>query len=140
MARILAIDYGEKSVGLAVSDELQLSARPLRTLRRRRGGYEEMLDEIARICDEMGVGTVIVGLPLNMDGTRGAAANRALRFISDLGRRAALPILPVDERLSSREADSILREEGYDPERRRQLSDETAALVILRDYLSAQQR
>jgi len=136
MSRILAIDYGEKAVGLAVSDELRLTARPLTTIRRRRGGYIQMIDEIARTVDQYEVETVVVGMPLNMDGTRGPAATRTLRFIADLGRRIEKPVLQVDERLTSQEADLILREQGHDLRRRRRLSDETAAMVILQDFLS----
>ncbi len=137
MARILAIDYGSKSVGIAISDELQLTARPLTTLRRKRGEYEQLLDEIKNLIELHEVETVVVGLPLNMDGTRGPAAARALRFMADLKRHGLeQPVHPVDERLSSREADRILREQGAGQRRRRQLSDETAAVIILEDYMS----
>lgn len=136
MSRVLAIDYGEKSVGIAISDELQLTSRPLTTLRRRRGEYQQLLDDIQNLIDQHEIETILVGLPLNMDGSRGPAASRTMRFIADLKRQISQPVLPVDERLTSHEADRILRQQGANQRQRRKLSDETAAMIILQDYLS----
>jgi putative Holliday junction resolvase len=133
--RVMAIDYGAKSIGVAVSDELQLTARPLTTIRRERKKYSQVIDLICALAGEHEIGALVVGLPLNMDGTRGGAAERVDRVVADLQNRLSIPIVTVDERLTSVEADRIMREMGMNERRRRSRSDEYAAVVILRDYL-----
>ena len=138
--RLMALDYGEKAIGVAISDELQLTVRPLTTIRREKRGYAQVIERIRGLVAENGVVTLVVGLPLNMDGTRGAAAGRVESFISDLRRAVSIPIVTVDERLTSHEADRILREMGVGLRERRARSDEYAASVILRDYIDEQKR
>jgi putative Holliday junction resolvase len=130
--RILAVDYGRRRIGLAVSDELNLTARPLGTLARtnRRNDWRR-LRELAR---QHGAGRIVVGLPLNLDGTRGPMADEAARFAERLGKELGLPVELTDERLSSWEAEETLRataSRGRRPAR----ADDVAAAVILRDYL-----
>ncbi|MEW6731391.1 MAG: Holliday junction resolvase RuvX [Acidobacteriota bacterium] len=131
--RILAIDYGERRLGLAISDELQMTARPLKTLARL--PKEQALIQIAQIVCENGVGSVVVGLPLRLDGTHGDAAARVEKFIALLGERLSCPVLAWDERLSSYEAEERMRAAGLNTAARRARIDEFAALVILEDYL-----
>jgi putative Holliday junction resolvase len=138
--RLMAIDYGERSVGVAISDELQLPVRPLATIRREKLRYAGLIDRIRALVAENGVATLVVGLPLNMDGTRGAAVERVENFISDLRRSVSIPIVTVDERLTSHEADQILREMGVSLRERRARSDEYAASLILQDYIDGQRR
>ncbi|MCI0390471.1 MAG: Holliday junction resolvase RuvX [Acidobacteria bacterium] len=138
--RLMAIDYGERNVGVAISDELQLTVRPLATIRREKRGYAQVIERIRALVAENEVATLVVGLPLNMDGTRGAAVERVESFISDLRRSLSIPIVPVDERLTSHEADQILREMGVGLRERRARSDEYAASVILQDYIDGQRR
>jgi len=138
--RLMALDYGEKAIGVAISDELQLTVRPLTTIRREKRGYAQVIERIRGLVAENGIVTLVVGLPLNMDGTRGAAAGRVESFISDLRRAVSIPIVTVDERLTSHEADRILREMGVGIRERRARSDEYAASVILRDYIDEQKR
>ncbi|HKQ77665.1 MAG TPA: Holliday junction resolvase RuvX [Blastocatellia bacterium] len=138
--RLMAIDYGERSVGVAISDELQLTVRPLTTIRREKRGYAEVIDRIRALVAENEIATLVVGLPLNMDGTRGAAVERVESFISDLQRSVSVPIVKVDERLTSHEADRILREMGVGLRERRARSDEYAASLILQDYIDGQRR
>lgn len=135
--RIMAIDYGTKSVGIAISDELQLTVRPLTTIRRDKKRYPELLAAIGAYVEEYEVGALAVGLPLNMDGTRGEAARRVEKFIADLQRNISIPIVAVDERLTSHEADRLLRAEGANARERRRRSDEYAAVIILEDYLAS---
>ena len=135
--RIMAIDYGTKSVGIAISDELQLTVRPLTTIRRDKKRYPELLAAIGAYVEEYEVGALAVGLPLNMDGTRGEAARRVEKFIADLQRCISIPIIAVDERLTSHEADRLLRAEGANARERRRRSDEYAAVIILEDYLAS---
>jgi putative Holliday junction resolvase len=138
--RVMALDYGERRVGVAISDELQLIARPLTTIRREKKGYAQIIDRIRELVDENEVATLVVGLPLNMDGSRGAAVDRVESFISDLRRSVSIPVVAVDERLTSREADRMLREMGMGLRERRARSDEYAASVILQDYIDEQRR
>ncbi|MBL8170384.1 MAG: Holliday junction resolvase RuvX [Acidobacteria bacterium] len=138
--RVMALDYGAKAIGVALSDELQLTVRPLTTLRRDKLKYEQVLDRIGALIAEHEVGTLIVGLPLNMDGTAGPAVTRVERFIADLQARLTVPIVSVDERLTSREADELLREMGVSQRERKAKSDEYAATIILQDYLDGQAR
>jgi len=138
--RVMALDYGERGVGVAISDELQLTARPLTTIRRQKQRYAQVIERIRELVDENEVATLVVGLPLNMDGSRGAAVERVESFISDLRRSVPVPIVSVDERLTSREADRMLREMGVGLRERRARSDEYAASVILQDYIDELRR
>ncbi len=136
----MAIDYGTKAIGVAISDEMRLSIRPLTTIRRKGMKTAEAIDRICSLVGEHEVGTVVVGLPLNMDGTRGEAARRVEKFSADLQKRLTTPIITVDERLTSYEADQILREMGVSQSERRLRSDEYAAAIILKDYLVSEAR
>ena len=131
--RVMAIDYGAKSIGLAISDELQLSVRPLSTLR-----PPEIIrapERIGQLVEDYEIGTLVVGLPLNMDGSRGAAVENVEKFVAQLQSQISIPIEMIDERLTSYEADQILREMGVSLKERKAKSDEYAAVLILQDYL-----
>jgi putative Holliday junction resolvase len=132
--RVMAIDYGTRAIGVAISDELQITSRPLLTLRRGKGQWRP-LEQICRLVLEHEIGLLLVGLPLRMDGTRGDAARRVEEVINSLRKRLSLPVVAVDERLTSREADAILREHGAGLRERRERSDELAAAIILQQYL-----
>lgn len=136
----MAIDYGAKAIGVAISDELLLTARPLTTIRREKLKYAQVVERICELVAENDVATLVVGLPLNMDGARGAAVERVESFISDLRQGLSIPIVAVDERLTSHEADQMLREMGVSLRERRARSDEYAAAIILRDYIDGQRR
>ncbi|MGH9855522.1 MAG: Holliday junction resolvase RuvX, partial [Blastocatellia bacterium] len=97
-----------------------------------------VIERIRELVAENGAATLVVGLPLNMDGSRGAAVERVENFISDLRRSVSIPIVTVDERLTSYEADRILREMGVGWRERRARSDEYAATIILQDYIDGQ--
>jgi len=136
----MAIDYGSKAIGVAVCDELHLAARPLTTIRRDKLKRPQVLERIRALVDENEIATLVVGLPLNMDGTHGEAAARVEKFVADLRQRLSIPIITIDERLTSYEADRILREMGVSGPERRARSDEYAAMIILQDHLDAQSR
>ncbi|MBK8316493.1 MAG: Holliday junction resolvase RuvX [Acidobacteria bacterium] len=131
--RILAIDYGSKGIGIAISDELQMMARPLTTIRRERMKMSEIYDRISSLVQENQAGELVVGMPLNMDGSRGDAAISVEKFISKLKRKWKYPSLRLT-RLTSYEADQILREMGVSERERRARSDEYAAMIILRIF------
>lgn len=138
--RVLAIDYGTKSIGLAICDELQLTTRPLGTIRRHPGRKIDLPSEIQRYVLEYEIGELAVGLPLNMDGTRGESARRVEQFIEALQMILTIPIHTVDERLTSSEADERLRNAGKNDRERRKMSDEYAAVIILEDFLATRNR
>ncbi|MBK9705584.1 MAG: Holliday junction resolvase RuvX [Acidobacteria bacterium] len=138
--RILAIDYGSKGIGIAISDELQMMARPLTTIRRERMKMSEIYDRISSLVQENQAGELVVGMPLNMDGSRGDAAISVEKFISKLKEKMEIPVFAVDERLTSYEADQILREMGVGERERRARSDEYAAMIILQDFLDQKSR
>jgi putative Holliday junction resolvase len=135
--RVMALDYGTHAIGVAVSDELQWTVRPLTTLRRQGQSPGAILSKIAELVQEYEPAALVIGLPLRMDGTVGDAAERVQRFIADVRSTISIPVLTQDERLTSREADEMMREEGLDARTRRARSDEYAAAIILRDYLAS---
>ena len=133
--RILAIDYGRKRIGLALSDELALTAQPLTTLRR--SNRQNDLRLLREICRKYGVGHIIVGYPLHMNGEAGELAGEAARFAIRLKKHLSLSTELVDERLTSWEAEQIeIETNASSSSRRSQHSlDDVAAAVLLRDYL-----
>jgi putative holliday junction resolvase len=137
MMRAMAIDYGSKAIGVAISDELRLTVRPLTTIRRRRQSRNQIIAQIKTLLEENEASELIVGLPLKLDGTVGEAAERVQTFIAELQKAVAVPITAQDERLTSYEADELMREQGFDIRQRKEKSDEYAAAIILREYLQS---
>lgn len=131
--RILAIDYGRVRHGLAVSDGLGLAAHPLPALQRR--DPENDLRRLREVVQDRDIRRVVLGLPLNMDGSEGPMAAEVRRFGDALAAALELPLLYEDERLSTDEAESQLMERGLRPSDRRKLRDSLAAAVILRAVL-----
>ncbi|MDH7569613.1 MAG: Holliday junction resolvase RuvX [Armatimonadota bacterium] len=143
--RVLAVDYGEKRVGLAVSDVLELTANPLMVIERRGGDEEAVMAEIGRVVAAEEVEEVVVGVPLNPDGSAGPAAGAAAAFAVALAGRLTVPVHTIDEHLTTVEAEASLRrdEQGGSRRarlRRRRVIDKLAAAVILRDYLNSRRR
>jgi putative Holliday junction resolvase len=138
--RILAVDVGERRIGLAISDVSRTLARPLLTLKIRNAGegVDQVAAEIARLkAEDDGLSTVVVGLPVRLDGSPNAQTPRVTAFVDALKARTPVPILTADERLSSREAESLLAERERDWRQRKARLDAVAAAVILQDYLEA---
>lgn len=131
--RILALDYGRVRIGLAVSDALGIAAHPLPAWRRRT--LAEDLAGLARLAAERDVQRLVVGLPLNMDGSEGPMAAEARAFGLRLGAALGLPVDFEDERLSTDEAETRLMAAGLRPPERRRLRDSLAAAVILEAVL-----
>jgi putative Holliday junction resolvase len=134
---VLGIDAGERRVGLALSDELRLLASPLVVLDRQ-AGTTTVLDSIAGVARREQVVQVVVGLPLNADGSAGRQARRAERFAQLVERVTSLPVALWDERLTTHEAEAILRAQGRNMRRSKAHLDAVAAAVILQDYLDRQ--
>lgn len=137
MPRILAIDHGTVRIGLAISDEMELVASPLKTIDAR----HEAEREIVRIVHDKRISRIVIGMPYNMGGTKGGAAERVEAFSTKLGKalQHEVPIEFVDERLSSVEAEASLSRAGITGKKERnELVDQLAAVVILQDYLNSQ--
>jgi putative Holliday junction resolvase len=134
--RVLGIDAGERRVGVAVSDELRLLARPVCVLDRARG-LAPVLDALTEMARREGVARLVVGLPLNADGSLGPQARRAQDFARVAARVVGIPVDMWDERLSTQAAEEIVRAQGRNTRRLRQRGqlDAIAAAVILQDYL-----
>lgn len=133
--RVVALDVGDKTIGVAASDELGW-AHPVRTIWRR--NLEMDLDELAQILEEREASRILVGLPINMDDTEGPRAEKTRRFAARVAARfPALPVILWDERLTTWEAERLLREAQAKRQRRRELIDAIAAQVLLRSYLEA---
>jgi putative Holliday junction resolvase len=132
---ILAIDYGRRRIGLALSDSLRITARPLDTWTRTNRRRD--LARLREICRRHDVGEIVVGWPLRLDGTAGEMAEEASRFAERLRKHIGLRVELADERLSSWEARGTLEGTESRPKARRKRDlDEVAAAVILRDYLA----
>ena len=133
--RILAIDYGEKRIGLAISDPLGFTAQGLKTMLN--GGKRQVLADLSKVCKENQVDEIVFGLPINMNGSRGPKAEQVLKLIPLVEKEIGLPVKTWDERLTSREAGRLMIEEGLSRERQRQNSDRLAATLILQNYLES---
>ncbi len=130
--RVLAMDYGRRRIGLAISDELRLTARPLATLVRT--NRRDDLRRLRAIVSEHNVAMIVVGHPVHLDGTAGEMAEEAERFAARIAKDFGLPVEMLDERLTSWAAKETLAETRPRSKKERSL-DEVAAAVILREYL-----
>ena len=130
---ILALDYGTKRIGVAVSDATRTLARPLPFLPAEPFG--QLVKSLRAIVAEHGIETIIVGMPRNMDGSYGEAAQKVRAFISHLGRTILIPIQTIDERLSTVQAGRYLHEAGHKAKEQRTKIDSASAAVLLQAYL-----
>lgn len=134
--RTMALDVGEKTVGIAMTDVLGITASPRETLRR--DGTE--LDRLLRTIQDEEVGEVVVGLPISLNGTLGPSAQKVLQFVEELRRRlqaiqSEVPVETWDERLTTAEAEKMLIQAETRRSKRRQVIDQIAATLILQGYL-----
>jgi len=132
--RILGIDYGEKRIGLAVSDPMGIFAQPLEAVEVA-GDLSAAAETINDIAREYEATEIILGLPRNMDDTLGPKAEEALGFKEILIEKTGLPVITWDERLTTRQAERHLRETGWSRRRRMKRVDMVAAQIILQGYL-----
>lgn len=135
MTRALGIDHGDARIGLAVSDELGMLAHPLETITVKDGNP---LTRIAQVVAEKNVGQIVIGLPKNMDGTSGPAAEKVRAFAARLRENVACPVLLWDERLTTVAAQRALHEAGRNAKQSRAVIDQAAAQIILQGWLDSQ--
>lgn len=134
--RYLGLDIGSKRIGVAISDELGLTAQPVMTLERRRNTRED-LRSLARLCRRFGVVGIVVGNPLHLSGEISPQAAKTQAFSAALGELAGLPIHLLDERLTTRRAHQILYEAGHARQEHRRVVDQVAATLILQSFLES---
>ncbi len=136
--RILAIDYGDARIGLALSDESETLASPLGTYKSQ--SMRKDIDAIAALAKEKDAGLIVLGLPINMDGSYGERANKTESFGKVLEKVSGLKVVYKDERLTTVIAEKTLIECNMRREKRKQVIDTLSAQIILQSYLDAQKR
>jgi len=129
--RILALDVGQRRIGLAISDPLGTIAQPLMTIQH----DDTSMDQIIGIVQDKEVGEIVVGLPVNMNGTSGQQADEVQKFAGLLAERVDIPLVFVDERLSTVEAEKLMISADVNRRKRRQSIDSVAAAIILEKRL-----
>ena len=134
--RILGLDYGSKTVGVAMTDALGMTVQPYKTIQRdRESKLRQTLSEIAEIVEQYQIKKIVMGLPLNMDDTEGDRAAKTRDFAEKLKLRVAVPIEFTDERLTTMEAEQILDQSGIPRSEQKNVIDQVAAQLILEQYL-----
>ena len=134
--RILGLDYGSQTVGVAISDPTGLIAQPLETIvRKEENKLRKTLARIQALVQEYQVDGIVMGLPLNMNATEGERCRKTQEFREMVERRTGLSVELWDERLTTVAADEILIESGWRRENRKQVIDQLAAVLILQEYL-----
>jgi putative Holliday junction resolvase len=133
--RIAGLDHGGKTIGIAISDANWGLAVPVTTIRRTK--FAADIEALLRVIEERGIGGLVIGYPLNMDGTEGPRCQSVRAFVRNLEDHCPLPVLLWDERLSSSEADEIMKDAGISAKNRPEKRDTAAATLILQSVLDA---
>ncbi len=134
--RLMGLDYGSKTVGVAVSDPLGLTAQGIETVwRKQENKLRQTLARLEELIEEYQVERIVLGYPKNMNNTVGERAVKSLEFKEKLEMRTGLPVVMWDERLTTAEAERTLMETGVRRENRKQYLDQMAAVLILQGYL-----
>ncbi len=134
MHRKMGIDYGDKRIGIALTDALCIISSPFEVYKNE--GREKALQHLAEIIKEYDVDEVAMGLPINMDGTEGERAILHREFGEELSKFSGVKVFYVDERLTSAEAEEILISSGVRREKRKELIDKISAQIILQTYIN----
>lgn len=135
MSKALGVDFGDRRTGVAISDESRTIAFPRETLDCPR--VEQAAAAVARLAESEKAAEIVVGYPLNMNGSKGARADRTDEFLAELAKRTSIPLRKWDERLSTKIAEAVLIEAGTSRKKRRGVVDKLAAQVILQGYLDS---
>lgn len=136
--RILGIDYGDARIGMAISDENEILATALQPLQNL--SMRKSIDAVFSVAAENSAGLIVVGLPLNMNGTEGPQAGKVRAFAENLGKVSGVPVVMKDERLTTVFVERAFDETGVKKSRRKALVDSASAQVILQNYLDGQRR
>ncbi len=133
MMRIMGLDLGTKTIGVAFSDESGLTAQPFCVIRRK--SFARDLEELRKLADEHSVKSIVVGMPVNMDGTMGPRSEETLKFVEKLKEKVSVPVETWDERLSTAAVTRLLIEGDMSRSKRKAVVDKLAASYILQGYL-----
>ena len=133
--RILALDYGTRRIGIAVSDELKIIAQPLEFVPAQ--PFADVVARLKQLIQEKEVELILVGMPRNMDGSYGPAAERVQEFVTELKKVLPLRIKKWDERLTTSQANRVLLQGDVGRQKRKQVIDKMAAAILLQGYLDA---
>jgi putative Holliday junction resolvase len=133
LMRIMGLDVGSKTIGVAISDELGITAQGFKTIKRK--AMEDDLRELYTIISQFQIEKIVVGLPKNMDGSLGKQAEFVLGWIEDFKNKIQLPVETLDERLSTVEASKTLLKADLSRKKRKGVIDKLAAVLILQGYL-----
>jgi putative Holliday junction resolvase len=136
--KILGLDVGSKTIGMAVSDELGIIAQGVTTLKRK--GVNHDITRLLKVIKEQKAGKVVVGLPKNMNGSLGPSAKMVLTLLEELEKSVDIPVIAWDERLSTVAAERTLLEADMSRKKRKKVIDKVAAIIILQGYLDNQKR
>jgi len=131
--RILALDHGSRRIGVAVSDETRTIAQPLEFIPAE--PFAGFLERLKQLIREKEVDQILIGMPRNMDGSYGPAAEKVQTFVGVLANAITIPIKTWDERLTSAQANRVLIQGGARRDKRKQKVDQTAAAILLQSYL-----
>ncbi|MCQ2491987.1 MAG: Holliday junction resolvase RuvX [Lachnospiraceae bacterium] len=136
--RLLGLDYGTKTVGVAVSDLLGITAQPVETITRKSPNkLRQTLARIEALCKEYEIETIVLGYPKNMNNTEGTRAQETVSFKEMVEKRTGLAVELWDERLTTMESERVLMAGGVRRENRKQVIDQMAAALILQSYMNA---
>ena len=134
---VMGLDYGTKTVGVAISDSMLITAQPIETItRKNESKLRRTYARIRELVAEHDVDQIVVGDPKNMDGSPSEMSDKARAFAEELGVKTGLPVMLVDERLTTMEAGEVLSDAGVPEYEQKQHIDKIAAALILRDYLN----
>lgn len=133
--RLMGLDVGDRRIGVALTDITGSIAYPETVIVRKR--REDVFSAIGRLAEEKKVGEVVVGLPINMDGTHGERTEKVLEFVSDLSEKTGLNVRLWDERLTTREAEHVLIKASVSRKKRKKVIDKLAAQLILQSYVDS---
>lgn len=135
--RILALDVGDRRIGVAICDELEISAHSLLTIDRVTQNY---LKQIKDIIEEYNVEEIVIGMPVMMNGTMGIQGEKVSKFVEELKQEISIPVKLFDERLSTKFVEKTLIDADMSRGKRKKVIDKLAAVIILQDYLSSRGR
>lgn len=133
MSRLLGLDYGERRIGIAMSDPMQIIVQPFRTIEYKQP--DEIWKALQSIVAEFAIEAIVVGMPLNLKGDKGQKAKTVEAFVAELTARISVPIHYWDERFTSVEAHRSLHEMGHSPSRKKTYVDQVAAVLLLQSFM-----
>ncbi len=135
MGKILGLDIGTKRVGVAISDELYFLAHPLKTIPYK--GFNALVEELEELITQYSITKIVIGVPYTLQGNVSKKTEQILHLIKKLQKQLNLPIVEIDESLSTRRAHQALHQVGKKPSKKRKQIDQIAAVFILQDYLDS---